>query len=124
MLKSNPLPEKNLMIEIGFNQEKLDEEGEYTYEAMCNATLKPYFKENFKVMYMTNGNLIIYDGTDDEDLGALMRITFKLYDAEWFKKYLSELKFYNAYEATADTPFPYEDMLVEIPIADRMYGIS
>jgi virulence-associated protein VapD len=95
MTRVRPSENITYLIEIHFNEKKIVEDGEYSYEDVYNTVRDVFFEKGFGYICNETGSLFIYDRGDKTDYGVMWRTIFDLYETDWFKKFVDGYYYYD-----------------------------
>jgi hypothetical protein len=117
-------PSENItyLIEIHFNEKKIEEDGEYSYENVYNTVCKTFTERGFGYFHNETGPLLIYDRGEKTDYSLMWRIMLNLYDTNWFRRYVSGYYYYDFNEVDSNGLCEPEDILYEAEQYDRKHG--
>ena len=95
MFNIKPSSDADYVLEIVFDIEKVLSDDKYSFEAVYNASLKPYTDRDLGY-FMTNDNrLVIYAKYTEDSASMILYTTMKLYECHWFRDYVCNILFYD-----------------------------
>lgn len=109
--------EYRFKVEIEFDKDKVLSEGKYELSDIYDGIRETFVGDGFPEVTRTNDTLT-FIGVNKKDFSKMWVSIFSLYDAVWFKPYVTKLLWYN--KDFGDEY--YEDVLESTEDFTRKYG--
>jgi hypothetical protein len=114
MTRVRPREDITYLIEIHFNEKKIEEDGEYSYEDVYTTVCDIFLKKGLNYFHNKTGPLLIYDRGEETDYGIMWRTIFDLYETDWFKKFVDGYYYYDFEDEDNDGSSCQSDNLMDV----------